>query len=386
MNLQETFTLKCLTFNTWGIRIMPHQKLRLRAISTTLQERKEDIVCLQEVWSAKDRELIVAQNHHSYPYSFYFASNGVGSGLLTLSKHPIIETAFIQFRARGRADRVYYGDYIAGKGIGLTCIKTPSGILDLYNTHTVAQYDSDHRDEFRAHRRSQHYQITQFIQEHTTTNPVILLGDFNMRPDQPNYTLITTLANVSDSYSTVNPDDGGYTLSTENPFHDSPDLRLDYIFKQNGKEIILEPIESQVTMKYLPFTARRIAYSDHFGVSTTFEIAHAHAKSSEPDIHVQIAVEQATIDVLKSGIAHAELRHKHAIQQLKTTYAMSLSLLIVSTRLPKPMRWLLWSICITYILLKRRIAQRDLPQEVDALTKTLDEVAKQKARHSVTLR
>lgn len=260
--------LKILTLNTWGIMLTPHKKLRMRAIAAHLTESDYDVVALQEVWLRADRALLA----RTMPYAYYFASARVGSGLLTLSRYPIIETQFQEFQLRGRADRAWRGDYIVGKGVGLARITTPDGEIDFYNTHPLAQYQYDESDEFRAHRRTQHYQIVQFINAHSTHNAAIICGDFNMRPDQPNYDMVRAIAELDDCFAELHPDDPGITLGKANPYHpNTPDQRLDYIFTRAGTEAAFKPIHAEVTLKYMPYTGKRIAYSDHFGVMATLE-------------------------------------------------------------------------------------------------------------------
>ena len=380
----ESLTLNVLTLNIWGIWFSRDQNLRLRALCATFETRKEDILCLQEVWQASDRAFVVEQaRKQGYIFSAYFAARGVGSGLLILSIFPIIETQFKQFDVRGRADRIYYGDYVAGKGIGLARVKTPAGIVDVYNTHTIAQYQSDEKDEFRAHRRTQHYEISQFIAAHTTANPVILAGDFNMRPDQPNYQLITTLANLTDCYALLHPDDAGITLASDNPYHaHNLDLRLDYIFVRAGTSQSISPKMAEITLKYVPYTGRGIAYSDHYGVTVTLEIA-PKAREAQTEVVDENAIAHVYEDFRQTLVAelqHISRRHYDAQARYQLSWRVLIGVVVLGRVVGKKPGMLMFIGALLHLLIRRRLAQVDVPQEIDGLKSFLSSLEKQKAR------
>ena len=380
----ESLTLNILTLNIWGIWFSRDQNLRLRALCATFEHRKEDILCLQEVWQASDRAFVVEEaRKQGYIYSAYFASRGVGSGLLVLSIFPIIETQFKQFEVRGRADRVYYGDYIAGKGIGLARIRTPAGIVDVYNTHTIAQYQPDEKDEFRAHRRTQHYEISQFIATHTIDNPVILTGDFNMRPDQPNHQLITTLANLTDCYALLHPNDAGITLASDNPYHaNDPDQRLDYIFVRDGTSFAVMPKMAEITLQYVPYTGKRIAYSDHYGVTVTLEITPKTGTIKTKAVD-ENAIELVHADFRQALVTELQ-RLPHRQYDAKARYQMSVRVLIGAVLFGRVSgrrtRILLFIGALFHMLIRRRLAQVDVPQETDGLKYFLSSLENEKAR------
>lgn len=382
--MSESFTLKVLTLNIWGITFSREQNLRVRALCAALEDREEDILCFQEVWQAQDRDLIVRQaRKYGYIYAAYFAAKGVGSGLLVLSIFPIVETDFKQFALRGRVDRIYYGDYIAGKGIGLARIKTPIGMIDVYNTHTIAQYHPDKNDIFRAHRRTQHYEICHFINQHTENNPVILMGDFNMRPDQPNHLLITTLGNVTDCYQALYPDDPGITLASDNPFHaNDPDLRLDYVFVRNGHAQTIRPRTAEITLKYIPYTGKQLAYSDHYGVAVTLQIIESSAQpETATENHTQIGkVYDALATTLEAGIQDALIRQANAERRYHLSILLTLAGVFAGRILGKRLGMFATACAVFYMLICRRIAHKDLPQEVEGLKQFSLCIEKQKAR------
>lgn len=62
-------------------------------------------------------------------------SGVIGSGLAVFSRHPIIEVSCRRFSVNGKPQRIFHGDYLGGKAIGLCRIRHPAGTVDFYNTH-----------------------------------------------------------------------------------------------------------------------------------------------------------------------------------------------------------------------------------------------------------
>lgn len=353
--------LKILTLNIWGIAYTPHQKLRARSIAAHLAESDYTLVALQEVWLPADRELLA----RTMPYAYYYASQRVGSGLLTLSRYPIIETQFLQFQMRGRADRAWRGDYIAGKGIGLVRIATPDGEIDFYNTHPLAQYQPDESDEYRAHRRTQHYELVQFINAHSSHNPAVVCGDFNMRPDQPNHEMVRIVAELEDCFATVHPDAPGTTFASTNPYHpDQPDQRIDYIFTRPGADTAFETVHAEVTLTDMPYTAKRIAYSDHAGVLVTLERrAHTGNDHTLPTAEAWEAID-AVLHTLHDGTREAQTRLD--AYRRRTRYSV-VALVVIGLLTRGRLRKALLVMVAAWGWVQWRIAEGHITQEISAM-------------------
>ncbi len=105
--------LRVLSFNTWGVPLISRDRAaRMRAIGRALMEINADVIGLQEVFYAKDRRLLVeAAQRAGFTHSHYFHSGVMGSGLLTLSRFPIVETSFLRFRLNGRPQDFVRVDY-----------------------------------------------------------------------------------------------------------------------------------------------------------------------------------------------------------------------------------------------------------------------------------
>jgi sphingomyelin phosphodiesterase 2 len=111
--------------------------------------RPISLVLLQEVWVASDAaKLAAAAKRGGLHYSMHFCSGAFGSGLLTLSRHPIAAARLHTFAARGDPCAVFSGDFYAAKGVGWCRVELPggAGYLHVFNTHLCSNY----RHTFRA--------------------------------------------------------------------------------------------------------------------------------------------------------------------------------------------------------------------------------------------
>lgn len=256
--------MRVLTLNIWGLSMgfAKDRAFRVLALGKAFQRLQADVIALQEVWLEKDKIFLVEQAHQAgLPYHAYFRSGLLGSGLLTLSRYPIIETAFQAYRLSGRAERVLEGDFYAGKGVGLARIESPDGVIDVYNTHPQAQYEPDESAPYHTHRSAAQYEMARFINRHSGQYPVIAMGDFNVQPHQLGYHILCELAALTDTHTYLNKDDG-YTISTDNPYVSNrkrPE-RIDYIFVRG-----ITPRCAEVTMTQIP-DAPHLPYSDHYGI------------------------------------------------------------------------------------------------------------------------
>ena len=67
----------------------------------------------------------------------FFNRGIIGSGLCIFSKHSILETSQYQFSLNGYAHKIFCGDWMGGKSVGLAkLLIEPIGIrVNVYNTH-----------------------------------------------------------------------------------------------------------------------------------------------------------------------------------------------------------------------------------------------------------
>jgi sphingomyelin phosphodiesterase 2 len=296
--------MRILTLNIWGVPYSKHRAARLQLIADKVLELSPDVLCFQEVFLPGCPKTLINRLHEHYPYYHHFASGLVGSGLLTLSKYPIVDVAFHRFRMGGKPLRLEHGDYYAGKGIGFTRIDTPHGIVDVYNCHTHAQYERENDNEYAVYTNTNLYEGIRFIHAHSHSNAVILCGDLNTRPDQLGYRILTQLGNLSNTYF-------GYyqqhpiTYAAENPYTHDFNQCLDYVLTRN---ISVKKIELAMN-EILPGKAQ--AYSDHYALLADIDI-ESQQPSNEARFVVSVLetllkeVEIVLIETENEQLSHVE--------------------------------------------------------------------------------
>ncbi|XP_023938168.2 putative neutral sphingomyelinase [Bicyclus anynana] len=191
-------TLNIFTLNCWGIPVVSkNRKERFEAIATYLSQAPHNIVCLQEVWSETDYLYLKEQLQTNLPFSHYFYSGVLGSGLCIFSKWLIQDVFFHQWPLNGYIHKIHHGDWFGGKGLGLCRIKCDNRLINIYCTHLHAEYNVD--DIYLAHRVLQAYSTAEFV--NLTTPPAdvsILAGDLNTAPGDISFRLISQLPQLVD--------------------------------------------------------------------------------------------------------------------------------------------------------------------------------------------
>ncbi|KAM3968047.1 neutral sphingomyelinase [Aphomia sociella] len=194
------FTLNVFTLNCWGIPVVSkNRNERMEAISKYLQGSSHNIVCLQEVWSEKDYLFFKDSLSTVLPYSHYFYSGVLGSGLCVFSKWMIQDVFFHQWPLNGYIHKIHHGDWFGGKGVGLCRVRCNDKLINIYCTHLHAEYHED--DMYLAHRVLQAYSTAEFV--NLTTSPAdvsILAGDLNTAPGDLSYRIITQLPQLLDPF------------------------------------------------------------------------------------------------------------------------------------------------------------------------------------------
>ncbi|XP_075972225.1 neutral sphingomyelinase [Anticarsia gemmatalis] len=194
------FTVNVFTLNCWGIpMVSKNRKERFEAIAKYLQSSPHNIVCLQEVWSEKDYLYLKENLKTNLPFSHFFYSGVLGSGLCVFSKWLIQDVFFHQWPLNGYIHKIHHGDWFGGKGVGLCRIKYGNRLINVYCTHLHAEYHVD--DIYLAHRVLQAYSTAEFV--NLTACPAdlsILAGDLNAAPGDLSFKIITQLPPLEDPY------------------------------------------------------------------------------------------------------------------------------------------------------------------------------------------
>ncbi|OON20065.1 endonuclease/exonuclease/phosphatase family protein [Opisthorchis viverrini] len=298
--VEEAF--KVLTLNCWGVFIpfcTVRKDDRLKLIAKRLSDGTYDIVMLQEIWTDPDFRMLQSSLKHVYPWSTYFHSNLIGSGLCIFSKWPMDSIFMHPFGANGYPHLLHQGDWYCGKGVGLARVTSKHGFrINLYVTHLIARYELDRtKDHYEGHRISQLIELLQFIR--TTSGSVdgfIVAGDFNLESDTTAIKLFRTHLGASDAWLD-NPSAGGDALESEgctcdradNPYRNDEwtkyygnGERLDYIFYRTGPGpadphsspnlVRLSCEQCWLDLREVPDEPTGLHYSDHEGVGALFKL------------------------------------------------------------------------------------------------------------------
>jgi endonuclease/exonuclease/phosphatase family metal-dependent hydrolase len=123
-----------------------------------------DVVCLQEVWTARTRAALVEALGPDLS-----AAQSDRGGLLLLSRWPIREEAFTPYPVTEGLSVV---ERLAGKGVLDVVVETPAGPLRVVSTHMVA---------FDVTSREAGLPVLLEVVARRPDLPLVLAGDFNLR-------------------------------------------------------------------------------------------------------------------------------------------------------------------------------------------------------------
>jgi sphingomyelin phosphodiesterase 2 len=256
--------MRIVTLNIWGAPYARDHTVRLTAICQKLKQIDPDVICLQEVYLENQRRQIIQNLAGIWQHHCYFYNGLLGSGLMILSRYPILKNRFYPFRLRGKPEKPHHGDYYAAKGIASTRIKSPTGEMIVFNTHTHAQYSPHDDNEYAVYTNSNLYEAVCFIQSHDPATPFIICGDLNTRPDQLGYDIIMQGTGTVDSFHQLHGEHP-VTFASTNPYTTSDDQCLDYILTKD-----IQTITINIDFQDHPVTVP--AYSDHYGLVMDFEL------------------------------------------------------------------------------------------------------------------
>src|SRR5262249_34107212 len=111
----------------------PYIEQRLAAAPEQLRRIPADVIALQEVYATSHRQLLQNALRDSYPYVCFSktAQSILGSGLMVLSRHPIVQVEFLAWHGAPFVDNL-----VSEKGCLWVSVDIPGfGILRLLNLH-----------------------------------------------------------------------------------------------------------------------------------------------------------------------------------------------------------------------------------------------------------
>uniref|UniRef100_A0A8D8WG82 sphingomyelin phosphodiesterase n=1 Tax=Cacopsylla melanoneura TaxID=428564 RepID=A0A8D8WG82_9HEMI len=267
-----------LTLNCWGIpRVSKDRDVRMKAIAEEIACSKYDVVCLQEVWKNEDFELIKSIVFEVLPYSHYFYSGVIGSGICIFSRYEMTEALYHQWQLNGYIHKIFHADWFGGKGVGLCQLLVNGLRLNVYTTHLHAQYDCDN-DEYEAHRLIQAFDLAQFIRLTAgSADLCVLAGDLNVETEDLCLQLILEYARLTDAMtksghacmSTYTCSRNSYTKRNSKLLDQGQ--RIDHILYRSGPRVKVELTSHDYSFQErIPGTD--ISYSDHEAINSVFRL------------------------------------------------------------------------------------------------------------------
>lgn len=280
-------TFDVLSLNTFGLPKPLGKDIAERHSRIGRSIASYEVVGFQETFSRDSKHLAQGAALTGLSYHVHEPSNRrlLTSGLSTFSQYEIVESGFKPFVLGSHADA------LAEKGVSFSRIRVPGGgMIDVYNTHFQAAKDKADgaldklwlksmaqlfpgydmpRDDIRAHDAQV---LIDYVKANDAGHPVIILGDFNTREDQPVYRQLREALGLQDAFRESHPDDPGYTSDgLTNPYKDNPEARkrVDYIFYRPGANMDLQVLSSKLAFDQ---AVDGMFVSDHYGVETRFQL------------------------------------------------------------------------------------------------------------------
>lgn len=224
--------IKIVSYNIcalpYYINILGNPNNRINDIIEFIKKINADILCLQEVFDNSIRAKII--NAYKSTYEFYYSGKSsfykMNSGLLTLSKFPIIYRKSVPFQ------NLSGEDYLSNKGVDYITISIdkvgyPSK-MTILNTHLNADAFFSLRVLCLSTRMKQIRQIISILNK--INNTVVLCGDFNT---DFNIELMEQYNNIIHTKKNAIHSKRLVTFPEEN-------RQLDYIFYLSNKKIKLK--------------------------------------------------------------------------------------------------------------------------------------------------
>ena len=176
--------------------------------SSSLIPEETDVVCLQEVWSASTaRAIVEAGRAGKFAHAFHFTNGAMGSGLVTLSAHPIDFALFQPYSCWGHALAIS-AEVVAGNGVGYSRLRMPWGWAHVFNTRWASRSDPRKSDDdvHTGARSACAWECAHFCRQCVAAGgggPAVLLGDLAVSSDSTEFQLLASLVPVFGAASTA---------------------------------------------------------------------------------------------------------------------------------------------------------------------------------------
>ncbi|NXK26558.1 NSMA phosphodiesterase, partial [Arenaria interpres] len=281
MEEDPTLRLRVFDLNCWAICYLSKRRQeRVQLIGEMLRREGFDLVLLQEVWSERDYSDLKVKLGSCYPFSHYFRSGVIGSGLCVFSRFPILDTLLYQYSLNGYPYMLQHGDWFCGKSVGLMPAQGGHGHFAPLSCQLHAEYCRE-KDAYLPHRLVQAWELAQFIRHTSKAADVVLVGgDLNMHPEDVGIRLLRGWTGLRDAFTEATNFEGcedGCTLVPNNCFTVKSELlpfplgiRIDYILYKAISSFTVKCEELKTTTGTAP--GMDIPFSDHEAVMATLQI------------------------------------------------------------------------------------------------------------------
>jgi endonuclease/exonuclease/phosphatase family metal-dependent hydrolase len=256
--------LRIATLNVWALPFgfARHVAQRMPAIVAHAGEGDVDVLALQEVWTRRARSLLIDAGERIGLVPAGDPTRSPG-GLLTLTRLPVRQTEFIPYLLPGLPQRPWHADYYGRKGFALVQVDTAAGPAMVVNTHLHARYTKPGEfDPYLGIRTAQVLQLVSYLS--TVRGPVVAVGDFNIREDDPEYRCLRSHGGLADAAADL--DKRRPTSLLDNPYSGSghePAERIDYVFTRGGAQTVAIRRDFDAPLEA---AAGPATYSDHAGL------------------------------------------------------------------------------------------------------------------------
>ncbi|MCX6929744.1 MAG: endonuclease/exonuclease/phosphatase family protein, partial [Verrucomicrobia bacterium] len=173
---EKELGLKLVTYNIWGLPswMTGAPPGRYPQIARELERLDPDIILLQEAWTANARKAAPTNGTWAIARAAGQRTFFQQSGLVTLSKFPILGGEFYPF------SRAAYPDRFVNKGVLKVTVQLPRGqVLNVWNVHLQ-------EGDWPKIRRSQVRELVSRVQAAKDGQIADLIGgDFNCTPESP---------------------------------------------------------------------------------------------------------------------------------------------------------------------------------------------------------
>lgn len=166
-----------LTLATWNVRMLPlsypaSQLGRVDSVASLVRGSGADVVCLQEVFSARCARILDSALSAEYPYRVACRKTPgkLGtSGLVAYSKHPVKNASHMSYKSAHGVDA------LADKGAVSFTVCLPGSEVTVVNTHAQS-------GDGRLAAEARMSQLAQLAEHLRSAQDAVIAGDLNCQP------------------------------------------------------------------------------------------------------------------------------------------------------------------------------------------------------------